>query len=66
LLIFTNNKKIPLFLFFTEMSSIERFTAVMVLAGVGDCLEYNNGHWENGNVDRIIRELKELGGIDKV
>lgn len=45
----------------------ERYRASMVLAGVGDAMGYRNGVWEfTFDGVAILRELKALGGLDKL
>lgn len=44
-----------------------RYTAAMVLAGVGDALGYNKGTWEfNQSGPQIHKEVKKLGGLPKI
>ncbi|XP_040192190.1 protein ADP-ribosylarginine hydrolase-like protein 1 isoform X3 [Rana temporaria] len=46
---------------------MEKFTAAMLLAAVGDSLGYKNFSWEiSSSGVRIHEELKGLGGIDKL
>ena len=51
-----------------ETVSMEtRYKAAMVLCGVGDCIAYKNGEWEFCHSgERIHKELKELGGLEKL
>ncbi|GFN78398.1 [protein ADP-ribosylarginine] hydrolase [Plakobranchus ocellatus] len=45
----------------------ERYGHAMILSGVGDALGYKNGSWEFcHNGESIYKELKELGGLEKI
>ncbi len=49
------------------VSKLERYVASMVLSGTGDALGYYNGRWEFCHSgEEIHKELKELGGLDKI
>ncbi|XP_078514180.1 inactive ADP-ribosyltransferase ARH2 isoform X2 [Lissotriton helveticus] len=46
---------------------MDKFKAAMLLTGVGDALGYRNFSWEIcGSGVQIHRELKELGGLEKL
>ncbi|XP_069613983.1 inactive ADP-ribosyltransferase ARH2 [Ranitomeya imitator] len=46
---------------------MEKFTAAMLLAAVGDSLGYRNFSWEIcPSGVKILQELKELGGLEKL
>ena len=49
------------------MGLADRFTAAMVLSGVGDALGFKCGHWEFcKDGERIHREVAELGGLSNI
>ena len=49
------------------MAELEKYVASMVLSGVGDALGYYNGRWEFCHSGETIhKELKELGGLNKI
>lgn len=46
---------------------MEKFTAAVLLAAVGDSLGYRNCSWEIcASGVKILEELKELGGLEKL
>ena len=49
------------------MPTLDQFKASMVLSAVGDALGYKNGEWEFCHSGEAIhRELKNLGGLEKI
>lgn len=50
-----------------KMPTLDQFKASMVLSAVGDALGYKNGEWEFCHSGEAIhRELKNLGGLEKI
>jgi len=50
-----------------QVGLADRFTAAMVLSGVGDALGFKCGHWEFcKDGERIHREVAELGGLSNI
>lgn len=50
-----------------QAALLEKFTACMVLHGVGDAMGYKNGSWEfNYSGSDIHKQLRSLGGLEKL